>query len=316
MIVAPGRSAGLLAPPPAGLRGGTRVLLLAGDLERLARSMRRWAAQRPAAERWALVRPSGDAPAEPMPPELDVVDFSGGCACCVAASAFSLTIARVLRRGPVDRLFIMLAASADPGKVADALWSGPLADELKNVEIIGVLAPDAPLRQLAAPLRAGLGAADVLLLDALWGEDAAQALRSSMSGADAGADPDIVVLPPAGMDWADLRSRLDAVRDPSRWRWLTADGRRHRWVWPAATAFDRRQAEAALRALAGHPALTELRAVIRTRREWYAWRGDAQASSWAPTVSRRESRIECRIRSDVPIDLTAIASAWEAAVSR
>jgi len=337
VIVAPGRSAGLLAPPPAGPRGGTRVLLLAGDLERLARSMRRWAAQRPAAERWALVRPSGDAPAEPMPPELDVVDFSGGCACCVAASAFSLTIARVLRRGPVDRLFIMLAASADPGKVADALWSGPLAGGLTGVEIIGVIAPDAPLRPPAAPLRAGLGAADVLLLDALWGEDAARALQSSMSGADAGADPDIVVSPPAGMDWADLRSRLDAVRDPSRWRWLTdpraragdrnrnadgdgelaaADGRRHRWVWPAATAFDRRQAEAALGALAGHPALTELRAVIRTRREWYAWRGGAQASSWAPTVSRRESRIECRIRSDVPIDLTAIASAWEAAVSR
>ena len=134
MIVAPGRSAGLLAPPPAGPRGGTRVLLLAGDLERLARSMSRWAAQRPAAERWALVRPSGDAPAEPMPPEFDVVDFSGGCACCVAASAFSLTIARVLRRGPVDRLFIMLAASADPGTVADALWSGPLAGGLGGVE--------------------------------------------------------------------------------------------------------------------------------------------------------------------------------------
>jgi hypothetical protein len=94
------------------------------------------------------------------------------------------------------------------------------------------------------------------------------------------------------------------------------DARRHRWVWPAATAFDRRQAEAALSALAGHPALTELRAVIRTRREWYAWRGGAQASSWAPTVSRRESRIECRIRSDVPIDLAAVARAWEAAVSR
>ncbi|MBP6813889.1 MAG: hypothetical protein KA169_03300 [Burkholderiaceae bacterium] len=326
MRAAPGRGAGLLAPLPA----GTRVLLLAGGRERTALSMKRWAAQRPPAERWALVRAGGDALAEPMPPELDVVDFSGGCACCVAASAFSLTIARLLRRGTVDRLFILLAESADPGAVADALWSGPLAGGLAGVEIVGVMASDTPQRLLAATRRAGLGAADVLLLDSLSDPQAVPTLQASLSLADTGADPDIVIPPPAGLDWVDLRSRLDAVRDPARWRWLSGapgrggdgsptpaagDDRCHRWVWPAAASFDRRQAEAALRALAGHPALTELRAVIRTRREWYGWGGGAPATSWAPTVSRRESRIECRIRSDVPIDLAAVASAWEAALA-
>jgi hypothetical protein len=121
-----------------------------------------------------------------MPPELDVVDFSGGCACCVAASAFSLTIARLLRRGTVDRLFILLAESADPGAVADALWSGPLAGGLAGVEIVGVMASDTPQRLLAATRRAGLGAADVLLLDSLSDPQAVPTLQASPSLADTG----------------------------------------------------------------------------------------------------------------------------------
>ena len=84
----------------------------------------------------------------------------------------------------------------------------------------------------------------------------------------------------------------------------------------AAVVFDRRRAEAALHALALHPALAELRAVVHTRREWYAWRAGADEPSWTPTVSRRESRVECRTRPDVPIDLAAIASTWEAALAR
>ena len=320
--VAPLPGVGLLAPGPAGPRGGTRVLLLAGEGARIARSLARWSAQRPGDERWALIRAGGDEPAGLPPPGLEVVDFAGGgCACCVAASAFSLTLARILRRGPFERLFITLAASADPGKVADSLWSGPLSARLAAVEIVGVLAPDAVQRLMAALARAGLAAADVLLLGSPSDPDVPRLLRASLNRADAGADPDISVEPLAGLDWPELRSRLSAVREPSRWRWLAdpvapePEGACQRWVWPASAVFDRRLAEAALRALAAQPALAELRAVLRTRREWYAWRAGSAEPRWASTASRRESRIECRTRPGVPIDLAAVAGAWDAALA-
>ena len=153
------------------------MLLLAGDGALIARSIDNWSSQRPAAERWALIRATDDVPSMPPPSGLDVVDFAGGCACCVAASAFSLTIARLLRRGAVDRLFITLAATADPARVADALWSGPLADRLAAVEIVAVMASAAPAWRADLLTGAGLGAADVLLLDSPAVHDGPHRLR-------------------------------------------------------------------------------------------------------------------------------------------
>ena len=317
----PGRGAGLLAPPPAGPPGGTTVLLLAGDGALIARSIDNWSSQRPAAERWALIRATDDVPSMPPPSGLDVVDFAGGCACCVAASAFSLTIARLLRRGAVDRLFITLAATADPARVADALWSGPLADRLAAVEIVAVMASAAPAWRADLLTGAGLGAADVLLLDSPAVHDGPHRLRELLVGADAGADPHVLAAPPAGLGWAELRSFLDAVRAPSRWRWLAdgaagqAGGLCHRWIWPAATVFDRRRIEAALREGAYQPHVAELRAVIRTSREWYAWAADVSGARWTPTASRRESRIECRIGPDARFDGEALGRAWQAALA-
>ncbi|HPU50083.1 MAG TPA: GTP-binding protein [Burkholderiaceae bacterium] len=303
------RGGPLLGPLPA-VRPATWVMLMAGAPALMARSMQRWSDARPSDERWALIR-TGDAVPVVLPPQIDVSDFAGGCACCVAASAFALAIARVLRRGAVERLFIELAPSADPGQIADALWSGPLAAHLARVEIVAMVAgPCTPAQH---------GASDVLLVESASAAGPDDVLLRALTSVDAGADPALMVAPPAGVDWSELRSRLDALAAPERWRWLaeppptgSADLRQRR-VWPAAVLFDRLRAEAALRALAAHPAVAQVRAVIRTRRDWYAWRDNGVLAPWAPTASRRESRIEYRLRADVPIDLAEVDRHWDVA---
>ena len=53
--------------------------------------------------------------------------------------------------------------------------------------------------------------------------------------------------------------------------------------------------------------------VMRTRRDAYAWRADAGGVHWAPTASRRESRIECRIRFEPPFDAPHYSRLWDEA---
>ncbi len=321
----------------------TPVTLLAGDAELSAAAAARWLAQRPAGERWAVIGDvgSGAVPflALALPPTValpvEFVDFSGGCVCCLAASAFSLVIARLLRKGPFQRLLIVLPTSADPGAVADGLLGGPLAGVLGTIEILasyGSALDAAPAGSLATRV---IGASDLVASNApLPGID------------DAGADPEYLRVNLAALNWPLVRGHLDRRRSPARWRWLVpldapADasaqvaapalsilpgggwqslGRAARpgdsdcvaWVWPASSVFGRKVIEGALRALVCDPAMAHVQALIRTRREWYSLSGRADKSQWAPTLSRRESRIECQIRPGARWDPDALLARWVA----
>lgn len=230
----------LLAGPPAAGAGVTPITLLVGGGADLGCALTRWAAQRPAGERWALVRSSPLGLAGAADPDLEEVSFAGGCACCVAAAAFSLVMARLLRKGPWQRVLIELSPAADPGAVADALRSGPVGPALSALEIVCVVEAVGLGQSAGAAMAGALGAADlVIVTDApAAGEGAAGAdapaggagnadvlaFTADFPGGRRGeglADPACWRGPLAALEWARLRRLIEGVRDPVRWRWLS-----------------------------------------------------------------------------------------------
>lgn len=329
--------ASLAAPGTPSSR--TPVTLLVGDGRSIARALARWIGQRAAGERWAVVDGGalGAEPAGPLAapdPDLAIIGFAAGCACCVAASAFALVLARLLRRGPWHRLLIVLPVQADPGAVVDSLLAGPIAPALADLEIVCVL-ERVPLPGLAGlALPRAIAAADGVLVED--GSRPDTLTLAAMGTSDPGSDASWFEGPGVDHDWGRVRACLDAVRDPGRWRWrkssvdavamatgLPQDGqcltdgeplaRGGAWVWPAPVVFDRRAVEAALRAAACTPDVAQVRAVMRTRREWYAFVvSPGQTARWTPTASRRESRIECLAHPGRALAAGAMTAHWVA----
>jgi hypothetical protein len=364
-VIRPGGA--LLAGPPAAGAGGTPITLLVGGGADLGSALTRWAAQRPAGERWALVRSSPLELAGAADPDLEEVSFAGGCACCVAAAAFSLVIARLLRRGPWQRVLIELSPAADPGAVADALWSGPVGAALSGIEIVAIAEAAGAGQPAGGPVVRALGAADLVIAADAPGAGANGPVardftldfpgdgRGGCPGdgpgdgpgdrrARAAADQACWGGPLAGLEWARLRSLLEGVRDPIRWRWMPGavaspcgrsleggggwglddspavlpGGERAGWVWPAGTVFDRRAIAAALAAFADQPPVAAVRAVIRSSRDWHAFSAGSlpghsphpDAAQWLAAQSRRESRIECLAHPGHRLDRAGAQAAW------
>lgn len=231
----------LLAGPPVAGAGVTPITLLVGGGADLGSALTRWAAQRPAGERWALVRSSPLGLAGAADPDLEEVSFAGGCACCVAAAAFSLVMARLLRKGPWQRVLIELSPAADPGAVADALRSGPVGPALSAVEIVCVVEAAGLGQPAGAAVASALGAADLVIVSDAPGTGESGALADAAAGRAAGnadalefpadfpggrrgeglADPACWRGPLVALEWARLRRLIEGVRDPVRWRWLS-----------------------------------------------------------------------------------------------
>lgn len=121
-------------PAPASPTARVPVTLLAGPAA--GQALARWAAERPPGERWALVHDAAAPPPLAEGPDLAVAGFAGGCLCCVGSSAFPLFLARLLRRGPWQRLMVALPPAGDLGAAVDALLRGPLAPAIERVETL------------------------------------------------------------------------------------------------------------------------------------------------------------------------------------
>jgi G3E family GTPase len=136
------------ALPPRAAAAPVPTLLLTGFLGAGKTTLLRgWLARRPADERWAvLVNEFGalgvdrallggdGADARVM-----VAEIAGGCACCAARVAFGATLARLLRRGPWDRLFIETTGLGHPGELVDQLRSPALSAWLRVLPPIAVV---------------------------------------------------------------------------------------------------------------------------------------------------------------------------------
>lgn len=118
-----------------GLPGAGKSTLLKG-----------WLAERPDTERWALMVNgiAGLADAD-RDPGVTVAMLAGGCACCSGQVVFGVTLTRLLRGGPFQRLLIEVSGIGHPGRLVDRLLIPELAPHLSirsTVMMIDATRPD------------------------------------------------------------------------------------------------------------------------------------------------------------------------------
>ena len=275
-------------PAPAGGRPRVALTLVSGFAGQARRgALLRWLADRPGNERWAvLVDGAFDDGPLPVSAGLAVFETAAGCACCLGALALRTTLARVLRQGPWQRLFLLLSPAAHPAAILDALRGGIAGGALRIDAPIAIvdagrpgpwLDPSAPGAALA---HEQADSAALIVLDR--GEGArAQALAELLSQGPAGPRP-VLEARPAMPDWAQVTAAL-AVGAPR--------GARR---WAGEVVFDRRRLQRALATLRERVPGLHARGVFRTARDWYRWRPD-DPIPWQPTHWRLDSRLECAV---------------------
>jgi G3E family GTPase len=121
----------------------TRVNLIAGctgaGKTTLVRSL---LAQRPAAERWAvLVNDFGAAGLGEAGDGVRVREVAGGCACCTARAALRTALVALLREARPQRLLIELSARALPRDAAALLREAGIAPAVEQAARLCVLDP-------------------------------------------------------------------------------------------------------------------------------------------------------------------------------
>jgi G3E family GTPase len=108
--------------------------------------LKAWLAERPDTERWALMVNgiAGLADAD-RDPGVTVAMLAGGCACCSGQVVFGVTLTRLLRGGPFQRLLIEVSGIGHPGRLVDRLLIPELAPHLSirpTVMVIDATRPD------------------------------------------------------------------------------------------------------------------------------------------------------------------------------
>lgn len=108
--------------------------------------LKAWLAERPDTERWALMVNgiAGLADAD-RDPGVTVAMLAGGCACCSGQVVFGVTLTRLLRGGPFQRLLIEVSGIGHPGRLVDRLRIPELVSRLSirpTVMVIDATRPD------------------------------------------------------------------------------------------------------------------------------------------------------------------------------
>lgn len=108
--------------------------------------LKAWLGERPDTERWALMANgiAGLADAD-RDPGVTVAMLAGGCACCSGQVVFGVTLTRLLRTGPFQRLIIEVSGIGHPGRLVDRLRIPELARRLSigpTLMVIDATRPD------------------------------------------------------------------------------------------------------------------------------------------------------------------------------
>jgi len=323
-----------MAPPVptllvTGFLGAGKTTLLSG-----------WLAQRPAGERWAVVvnefgRLGIDAALlardHEGPGAVEVLQVAGGCACCAARTVFGATLARLLRRGPWDRLFIEATGLGHPAALVDALREPSLAAHLAVLPVVAVVDAGraAPFDDRSRPGHEAaldqIALARLLVLNRAGasGDSTGSALARRLAALPPWPRP-VLAAPggtvPLGQVLAALADAAPTAFRPRSMRAPKGSAGVHdsSWSWPAAVSFDRARLEAVLQALAG-PAgvlqaggLLRAKGVFRTARAWYGWQWAEGGSGWQETAWRADSRLE--VLASAPVDLQMVEQRLRAAV--
>jgi G3E family GTPase len=295
-----------------------------------------WLAARPGGERWAVLVNEfgalgvdrallgGDAAGG----EVAVAEVAGGCACCAAQVGFDVTLTRLLRRGPWDRLIVETTGLGHPARLVDRLRAPLLAGRIALRPPVAVVDATRAALYLDASrpgheiARAQVELARVLVLNR------AGALPAGEVAALAAALAALPPWPRTVLATADGRVAIGALSAPDaaepasapiRRPAAEADARSVAWWWPAGVAFDRTRLRAALDGLAapGGPwqahGLLRAKGVFRTEREWYGWQWADGRVDWRETAWRADSRLEVLAKS--PVDPQMVDAALRTAVT-
>lgn len=248
----------------------------------------------------------GDSPA--------YTQFLSGCACCTGRAGLARALSQLLRQGPYTHLIVELNAGAHPAVFIDLLDTEPLATQITLKQTVTVidaehLAPQATKRlrdwvieQAEASDRVILRCARTLGAQARQAHEALLAQWCSFEPAVQWWVPDLpmpVFEPAAGARRARAHPMMVALAQrPAAWRW--------RWQAEPLRVLDRRGVMEALAPWLSKPRV-QVRAALRTEREWYG----LQAGAWAPTLWRGENRIEIDYEatdhSEIALQLTLLA---------
>ena len=123
--------------PGAGAPTQVTIVSGANRAERRTR-LRDRIATKPAGQRWALIGTASLGLAGDLA-GVDRVVAAGGCPCCSARLVFDVTLVRLLRDGPWDRLLLEVEGDDAGPRLAALLSAGPAGARLQVDEI---LAPD------------------------------------------------------------------------------------------------------------------------------------------------------------------------------
>jgi G3E family GTPase len=261
--------------------------------------------QRPPGERWAvLVNEFGEVGVDGAVLEAEggvaVRQIAGGCVCCAAGPQLRVALTRLLREERPTRLFIEPSGLASPASILDMLRSEGVREAVEVGVSVALLDPDrwasgryddddAALSQIAA--------ADVLV--------AHKADRASAAGLAAFEARAAALWPPKLAVWRAAQGDLGGAwwetappEAPSGgWRFALPDPghaglvQGHGRVWRPEVVFDRRRAEAALRAALAVGVL-RLKGVLRTTGGWRLAQSDGDDLTLEPSAHRRDSRVE------------------------
>lgn len=273
-------------------------------------------AQKPAAERWALlINEFGliGLDAALLSTDADGVslaEVAGGCLCCVNGAPFQVGLGRLLRKARPDRLFIEPSGLGHPAELLRQLneppWLGVLA--LQPLLVVLDAAALAAGETLPESQAGALGEAGLLLLNKAenldeaarakvlaglparpwrWTSGGALALAdlpgnavTGETGGDAAALPDGAT-PPAAL-WRDPQQAIRQVQDQ-------ADGWSIGWRWHPSQRFELSRLQQWLAELPWRRA----KLVVQSNAGWLSGNAlDGDAPHWRNSEWRRDSRIE------------------------
>lgn len=114
----------------------TKVTIVSGAkrTERRIR-LRDRIATKPAGQRWALIGTASLGLACDLA-GIDRVVTAGGCPCCSARLVFDVTLVRLLRDGPWDRVLLEVEGDDAGPRLAALLGAGPLGALLQVDELL------------------------------------------------------------------------------------------------------------------------------------------------------------------------------------
>lgn len=314
----------------------TRVHLITGFLgSGKTRFLNRLLAQRPAAERWAvIVNEFGSVGVDEAllsPAGQPVRQIAGGCLCCTTGPLLRVTLTRLLREVKPHRLLIEPSGLGHPQGVLDLLASPFLAGAVTAGATVCVVDPaqclDARYREHDA-FRQQLAAADAVLvskLDVLAEDVTRQGLAALQEHCPAYIPicADRTLTDP--LAWLDSLAVHQHQPSPTLLRWGAEEAEAaplstgylqrseagvtsHGWRWldtPAqGTGEAREQLE---RWCAAHAdALWRGKAVLRDESgAWLSWQWVAGVQDWQPADVPADGlqRLELLVQADAPLTL-------------